>query len=246
MSSARTLFFVPGHRSDRFGKAVSRGAVPWYRPQPPLEVPSIEGVRLGVGDNDQLSRDMRHAACLGCGGKLCIHPRQVAHTHLAPPQPQIPMARRTVNAAGRGAMSPCWSGTPAPPEILSALSASTSFANRDWKVAPRGCSSGSLRPRTSPTASTTTGTTRVTSRDTPGSLLTDPWSRSRPCAVERTRQRHRQVTVRRHRGGVGPRAHAPYDIGKPASSNDLRKLTSRRRTQCRINPRSRRTTQTPM
>lgn len=68
------------------------------RPRP------LDGVTLTVDDVDQVASDMRHAASLGFGGKLCIHPRQVMPTHraLTPTAEQIEMARRVVEAAGEG------------------------------------------------------------------------------------------------------------------------------------------------
>jgi citrate lyase beta subunit len=48
--------------------------------------PAIDGVTVQIDDEERLRRDTRRAVRFGFGGKLCIHPRQVAIVHecLAP------------------------------------------------------------------------------------------------------------------------------------------------------------------
>ncbi|WP_035189420.1 aldolase/citrate lyase family protein, partial [Acidiphilium sp. JA12-A1] len=40
--------------------------------------PPIDGVTTAIDDEAAIEDDARHAASLGFGGKLCIHPRQIA------------------------------------------------------------------------------------------------------------------------------------------------------------------------
>jgi citrate lyase subunit beta/citryl-CoA lyase len=67
----------------------------------------VDGVTLAIDDALQVGADAQRARVLGFGGKLCIHPRQVASVNAAfSPSPELIMwARRVVEAtsAGRGA-----------------------------------------------------------------------------------------------------------------------------------------------
>ena len=69
--------------------------------------PAVDGVTVGFDDNDRLQRDTRRALRFGFGGKLCIHPRQVAvvHAALLPSIEEIEWARRVIaaDAASGGA-----------------------------------------------------------------------------------------------------------------------------------------------
>lgn len=69
-------------------------------------VPPVDGVTGDVGDEERLADDLDHAVRMGFGGKLCIHPRQVATTRAAfrPSEEEIAWARRVVDAAGEGAV----------------------------------------------------------------------------------------------------------------------------------------------
>lgn len=62
--------------------------------------PAVDGVTVQVDDADRLQRDTRRAVRFGFGGKLCIHPRQVAlvHAAFAPTDDEIAWARRVVAA----------------------------------------------------------------------------------------------------------------------------------------------------
>ena len=62
--------------------------------------PAIDGVTVQIDDEERLRRDTRRAVRFGFGGKLCIHPRQVAIVHecLAPTQEELAWARRVVEA----------------------------------------------------------------------------------------------------------------------------------------------------
>jgi citrate lyase subunit beta/citryl-CoA lyase len=66
----------------------------------------IDGVTVAVSDADQAKDDARHARDLGFGGKLCIHPRQIAPVMAGfqPDQSEIEWARRVV-ASGDGAIA---------------------------------------------------------------------------------------------------------------------------------------------
>lgn len=65
--------------------------------------PPIDGVTLAVKDTDGLAADVAAAKALGFGGKLCIHPSQVASVNagFSPSDEDIAIARSIVEAAGR-------------------------------------------------------------------------------------------------------------------------------------------------
>lgn len=62
--------------------------------------PAIDGVTVGINDDDLLRRDTRRALRFGFGGKLCIHPRQipVVHEVLTPTPDELAWARRVLEA----------------------------------------------------------------------------------------------------------------------------------------------------
>lgn len=64
----------------------------------------IDGVTAQIGDPEAAREDARHARAVGLGGKLCIHPRQVAVVQeaFAPTQAEIDWAQRVITA-GNGA-----------------------------------------------------------------------------------------------------------------------------------------------
>jgi len=68
---------------------------------------AVDGVTVAIDDDQRLLTDTRRALAFGFGGKLCIHPRQVARVHeaLAPTPEQLGWARRVVaaDAAAGGA-----------------------------------------------------------------------------------------------------------------------------------------------
>lgn len=63
----------------------------------------VDGVTPGIGDDSQLARDAERARKLGFGGKLCIHPHQLAAVHAAftSPDSEIQWARRVIEASQR-------------------------------------------------------------------------------------------------------------------------------------------------
>ena len=69
--------------------------------------PAVDGVTVAITDDERLRQDTRRALRFGFGGKLCIHPRQVAVVHevLAPSADEVAWARRVVaaDAASGGA-----------------------------------------------------------------------------------------------------------------------------------------------
>ena len=69
------------------------------RPQP------IDGVTLSIRDEAAIEDDARHAAALGFGGKLLIHPAQAgpARRGLSPGADDIAWAERAIGNAGDGA-----------------------------------------------------------------------------------------------------------------------------------------------
>ena len=69
--------------------------------------PAIDGVTVDLADEPRLRDDARRALRFGFGGKLCIHPRQVAvvHAAMAPSDAEVAWAERVVaaDAASGGA-----------------------------------------------------------------------------------------------------------------------------------------------
>ena len=67
----------------------------------------VDGVTTAIDDADALARDVARARTLGFGGKLCIHPQQVAAVNAAfrPSADEVAWARRVVaaDAAAHGA-----------------------------------------------------------------------------------------------------------------------------------------------
>lgn len=62
--------------------------------------PAIDGVTVEVGDEARLHADALRAVRFGFGGKLCIHPGQVAalHRSLTPTEGELAWARRVIEA----------------------------------------------------------------------------------------------------------------------------------------------------
>lgn len=63
----------------------------------------IDGVSVAIDDPEALARDVRCARRLGFGGKLCIHPKQVAGVRdgFAPDADEVAWARRVLQAAAQ-------------------------------------------------------------------------------------------------------------------------------------------------
>ena len=72
-----------------------------------LLAPAVDGVTVQIGDHERLRDDTRRALRFGFGGKLCIHPSQVAGVHeaMAPTEQELTWARRVLaaDAAAGGA-----------------------------------------------------------------------------------------------------------------------------------------------
>jgi citrate lyase subunit beta/citryl-CoA lyase len=68
--------------------------------------PPIDGVTADLADPGRTFDDALHAKQLGCGGKLCVHPKQVAEVAraFAPGEAEIEWARRVL-AAGDGVVN---------------------------------------------------------------------------------------------------------------------------------------------
>ena len=60
----------------------------------------VDGVTVQITDLDRLRRDMRRGVRFGFGGKMCIHPSQVAviHEALAPTDEELRWAQRVLEA----------------------------------------------------------------------------------------------------------------------------------------------------
>ncbi|MBP0492809.1 HpcH/HpaI aldolase/citrate lyase family protein [Pararoseomonas indoligenes] len=71
-----------------------------------IEAP-LDGVTAQIGDDALTEDDARHAAELGFGGKLLIHPRQVAPAlrGFAPSAEEVAWAGKVMQAGGSGAVS---------------------------------------------------------------------------------------------------------------------------------------------
>jgi citrate lyase subunit beta/citryl-CoA lyase len=65
--------------------------------------PPVDGPCMSWEDTDLLTADSRRARRLGFGGKLCIHPKQVAFVSTAfpPSESEVAWARRVLDAAKR-------------------------------------------------------------------------------------------------------------------------------------------------
>jgi citrate lyase subunit beta/citryl-CoA lyase len=111
-----------------------------------LQAP-VDGVSTGIGasasDAAQLADDARHARRLGFGGKLCIHPRQLAAVNAAfsPSEAEIEWAGRVLAAAAgaQGAAVALDGRMIDRPVILNAQrilsQAGTSTPGTDWSAA---------------------------------------------------------------------------------------------------------------
>ncbi|HYD76243.1 CoA ester lyase [Ramlibacter sp.] len=64
-------------------------------------LPPVDGVTVAIDDESVLRADVERARRLGFGGKLCIHPKQVAaiQAGFRPPAAELEWARRVMEAA---------------------------------------------------------------------------------------------------------------------------------------------------
>jgi citrate lyase subunit beta/citryl-CoA lyase len=64
-------------------------------------LPPVDGVTTALDDGAQILDDARRARRNGFGGKLCIHPKQLAHVHaaFAPTAEEAAWAERVLQAA---------------------------------------------------------------------------------------------------------------------------------------------------
>jgi citrate lyase subunit beta/citryl-CoA lyase len=69
--------------------------------------PPLDGVTLSIDDEASIEDDARSARALGFGGKLCIHPRQLAPIRrgFAPSPAEIAWAQRILAASAAGAVA---------------------------------------------------------------------------------------------------------------------------------------------
>ncbi len=70
-------------------------------------LPPLDGVTPSLDDAALLEADARYALNLGFGGKLCIHPRQIAPVRggFAPTAEELAWARQVMSAEAHGAVS---------------------------------------------------------------------------------------------------------------------------------------------
>jgi citrate lyase subunit beta/citryl-CoA lyase len=66
--------------------------------------PPIDGVSLAIDDAQQLEHEVRRSRRFGMGGKLCIHPRQVAAVNIGyrPTPLEVTWARKVLDALAAG------------------------------------------------------------------------------------------------------------------------------------------------
>ena len=71
--------------------------------------PPVDGVTMALDDDEALSRDVAYARRLGFGGKLCVHPRQVAviNDGFLPTATELEWAGRVVAAAAAAGDNAC-------------------------------------------------------------------------------------------------------------------------------------------
>ena len=101
---------MSAHRPEHFPKALAAGAVAVIID---LVVASrvagigrpVDGVSAMIDDQDSLAADVRRTRRLGFGGKLCIHPRQVATVNqgLSPSAAEPASANKVMAAAAQSA-----------------------------------------------------------------------------------------------------------------------------------------------
>ena len=67
-------------------------------------IPAVDQAVVGIGDDEQFSRDAHDGVALGYQGKICLHPRQVELAHLAftPTADEVTHAHAVVAAAEKG------------------------------------------------------------------------------------------------------------------------------------------------
>jgi citrate lyase subunit beta / citryl-CoA lyase len=83
--------------ADRVAMSYARAAVVMATAAAQLPSP-LDGVCLELHDAATISDEARYAAAMGFGGKLCIHPRQIASVNAAfsPSDDEVAWARRVV------------------------------------------------------------------------------------------------------------------------------------------------------
>jgi citrate lyase subunit beta/citryl-CoA lyase len=72
-------------------------------------LPPVDGVTMALDDEEALARDVAYARRLGFGGKLCVHPRQVATINegFRPSAAEVRWARRVVAASAESGDNAC-------------------------------------------------------------------------------------------------------------------------------------------
>jgi citrate lyase subunit beta/citryl-CoA lyase len=72
-------------------------------------LPPVDGVTMALDDAQALARDIAYARRLGFGGKLCVHPRQVAaiNSGFRPSAAEVEWAHRVVTAAAEAGDNAC-------------------------------------------------------------------------------------------------------------------------------------------
>ncbi len=72
-------------------------------------LPPVDGVTMSLDDPEALARDVAYARHLGFGGKLCVHPRQVAliNEGFQPSAAEVQWARSVIAAAAESGDNAC-------------------------------------------------------------------------------------------------------------------------------------------
>jgi len=92
-----------GCAHDRMTLLAARGEIVW-RSRAADRVPPIDGITADLGSPDVTEDDARHAAMMGFGGKMVIHPKQIELIGRAfrPSEKEIAWAEEIVAAASNG------------------------------------------------------------------------------------------------------------------------------------------------
>ncbi len=92
-----------GCRHDRQSLLLARSEMVWRSRSAELPAP-LDGVTTALDDPSIVENDAAHAAALGFGGKMAIHPRQTAAIRKAfhPSDEEVDWARRVLHQASSG------------------------------------------------------------------------------------------------------------------------------------------------
>ena len=95
-----------GAANDRDALLAARSAIVLASRLGDLQ-PPLDGVTVAIDDMALIEADARYALRLGFGGKLCVHPRQIAPVRngFAPSADEVSWAKRILEAGAEGAVA---------------------------------------------------------------------------------------------------------------------------------------------